>query len=158
MTTTASTRRSVDRQTPPAVAGAVLGLVDRAREGLLQACHASVSNERYGLAHLAALRAAAALLAGRPGSGLGRSGPRNVWVVVPRVAPELAEWAEFFAEVSRRRRQIERGTVCVSTREADDLVRQCETFLELVLAALGLPMQTSVATCVTPTRRSGPAL
>ncbi|TWP37059.1 hypothetical protein FGL98_07820 [Leekyejoonella antrihumi] len=155
---TATTRRRAARQTPPAVAATVLGLVDRARDGLLQACHVAAAAERYELAHLAALRAAAALLAGREGADVSRSGPRNVWAAVPVVAPELAEWAEFFAETSRRRQAVERGSATVSTREADDLVRQCETFLELVLAALGLPMRAPVATCVIPTRSTRPVI
>jgi SAV_6107-like HEPN len=130
------------------VAGAVLDLVDRSRTGLLAACHATGSGERYTLAHLAALRAAAALLAARGRIGQ-RSRPRSVWETVPAAAPELTEWAAFFAASGRRRQAIERG-VEVGTREADDLVRQAETFLDLVLAQLGLPVQASVTTCVAP--------
>ncbi|WP_446663941.1 SAV_6107 family HEPN domain-containing protein [Flexivirga sp. B27] len=144
---------SVRPPSPAPVAGTVLDLVDRTRVGLLQACHAGTADERYHLAHLAALRAAAAVLAAdarrTPGSG-----PRNVWAVLPTVAPEFAEWAEFFAGTARRRSRIDRGVVVVSTREADDLVRQVETFLELVLGHLGLPMGDSFTACVAPT---GPA-
>lgn len=130
------------------VAGAVLDLTDRSRSGLLAACHAGGAGERYTLAHLAALRAAAALLAARGRAGP-RSRPRSVWGTIPQTAPELSEWAAFFAGTGRRRQAIERG-VEVSTREADDLVRQAETFLDLVLAQLGLPVQASVTTCVAP--------
>lgn len=130
------------------VAGAVLDLADRSRSGLLAACHAHGAGERYSLAHLAALRAAGALLAARGRAGQ-RSRPRSVWETVPSTAPELTEWAAFFATSGRRRQAIERG-VEVSTREADDLVRQAETFLDLVLAQLGLPVQASVTTCVAP--------
>ncbi|MGN6413124.1 SAV_6107 family HEPN domain-containing protein [Flexivirga sp.] len=135
---------------PTPVAGTVLDLVDRTRVGLLQACHADTADERYRLAHLSALRAAAAVLAAdarrTPGSR-----PRNVWTVLPTVAPELAEWAQFFEGSARRRSQLERGVLVISTREADDLVRQVETFLELVLAHLGLPMCESFTACVAPT-------
>lgn len=138
-----------DQQRPaPPVAGAVLDLVDRSRSGLLAACHASGAGERYTLAHLAALRAAGSLLAARGRAGK-RSRPRSVWETIPGVAPELTEWAAFFAESARRRQAIERG-VEVSTREADDLVRQAEIFLDLVLAQLGLPVHASVTNCVAP--------
>lgn len=143
-------RSSVRPKSPAPLAGTVLDLVDRTRIGLLQACHAATSDERYRLAHLAALRAAAAVLAADARRSPG-SGPRNVWAVLPSVAPELAEWAQFFEGTARRRGQLDRGAVVVSTREADDLVRQVETFLELVLAHLGLPMGDSFTACVAPT-------
>ena len=38
-----------------------------------------------------------------------RSRPRSVWELLPRVAPELTEWAAFFAASARRRAAIERG-------------------------------------------------
>lgn len=135
---------------PAPVAGTVLDLVERTRVGLLQACHAETAEERYRLAHLAALRAAAAVLAADARRSP-RSGERNVWAVLPGVAPELAEWAQFFAGTARRRNRVERGESFMSTREADDLVRQVEAFLELVLAHLGLPMVESFTACVAPT-------
>ena len=87
---------------PPAVpvhapvAAAVLELVDRSRASLLAACRTSSVSERYVEAHLAALRAAAALLAARS-RPTRRSRLRSVWEVLPAVAPELTEWAVFFA-------------------------------------------------------------
>lgn len=146
-------RSSVRSMSPVPVAGTVLDLIDRTRVGLLQACHAGTADERYHLAHLAALRAAAAVLAADARRAPG-SGPRNVWAVLPAVAPELAEWAQFFEGTARRRSQLDRGVVVVSTREADDLVRQVEAFLERVLAHLGLPMGDSCTTCVAPTAPS----
>lgn len=143
-------RSPVHPKSPTPVAGTVLDLIDRTRIGLLQACHAETADERYRLAHLAALRAAAAVLAADARRSPG-SGPRNVWAVLPSIAPELAEWAQFFEGTARRRSQLDRGAVALSTREADDLVRQVETFLELVLAHLGLPMGDSFTACVAPT-------
>lgn len=138
------------RPSPAPVAGTVLDLIDRTRIGLLQACHADSAEERYQLAHLSALRAAAAVLAAdarrTPGSR-----PRNVWAVLPTVVPELAEWAQFFEGTARHRAAVDRGVSVMSTREADDLVRQVETFLELVLGHLGLPMSESFTACVAPT-------
>ncbi len=58
--------------------------------------------------------------------------------MLPVVAPELAEWAAFFAGSARRRVVVERGGA-PSAREADDLLRQAETFLEIVQDVLGLP-------------------
>lgn len=141
---------SAQHLAPTPVAGTVLDLIDRTRLGLLRACHAESADERYQFAHLAALRAAAAVLAADARRAPG-SRPRNVWAVLPTVAPELAEWADFFAGTAQRRAQVERGALILSTREADDLVRQVETFLELVLAHLGLPMVESFTACVAPT-------
>ncbi|WP_460461391.1 SAV_6107 family HEPN domain-containing protein [Angustibacter peucedani] len=116
-----------------------LDLLDRARDSLVAALTASTAGERYVAAHLAALRAAAAVLSvrGRPHRH-GR--PRSVWEVLPTVAPELAEWAAFFDAGATRRAALEAGRDdVVSSREADDLVRDGETFLVLVEQVLGLP-------------------
>jgi hypothetical protein len=51
------------------------------------------------------------------------------------VAPELAEWADFFAAGAARRAAAEVGLPgVVSAREADDLLRDAETFLATVEA------------------------
>jgi hypothetical protein len=120
------------------VSHAALTLIDRSSAGLLQACAAHSAGERYVAAHLAALRAAAAVLAVR-GRG-SRSGPRSVWDLLPRVAPELTEWASFFAATAGRRAAIESGRAhAVTVREADDLLRDAESFQHAVEAVLGLP-------------------
>jgi hypothetical protein len=111
-------------------ATAVLELLERAEASLLAACHSREVDQRHQHARLGALRAAAALVAARTTGSA--SGPRSLWVVLPVVAPELAEWAGFFAAATRR-------TGTPSTREADDLLRQAEAFLDLVRAGLGLP-------------------
>lgn len=122
---------------------AALELLDRSRDGLLAAQHAATAGDRYVAAHLAALRAAAAVLAvrGRPRRS---GGALNVWQVLPRVAPELGEWASFFAASAPRRAAVEAGrTGAVSAREADDLVRDAETFCHVVAEALGVLAPTS---------------
>ena len=119
-------------------AGVVLDLLERSRGGLLLACHSGTAAERYTQAHLAALRAGAALLAARSSPNR-RARPRSVWEVLPTVAPELTEWAVFFASSGRRRLALERGADLVTARDADDLVRSAEHFLELVRATLHLP-------------------
>lgn len=125
--------------TPPRVPPSSLDLLDRARDSLVAALTATTAGERYVAAHLAALRAAAAVLSvrGRPHRH-GR--PRSVWEVLPTVAPELGEWAMFFDAGASRRAALEAGRDDVVTgREADDLVRDGECFLVLVESLLGLP-------------------
>ncbi|MFI7589429.1 SAV_6107 family HEPN domain-containing protein [Spongisporangium articulatum] len=125
----------------PPVSTAARMLLERSRAGLLSACAARTPGERYVTAHLAALRAAAAVLAVRSRPG-GRGGPRSVWEVLPRVAPEMGEWATFFASTAARRAAIEAGRAyVVSGRDADDLLRDAEAFHHLVESALGLPYQ-----------------
>jgi len=116
-------------------ATAVLELLERAETALLAACHSREVAQRHQHARLAALRGAAALVGARttPRTTGSAPGPRSLWAVLPGVAPELAEWARFFATATRR-------TGTPSTREADDLLRQAETFLDLVRAGLGLPV------------------
>jgi hypothetical protein len=68
--------------------------------------------------------------------------PRSVWELLPRVEPALAEWAAFFAAGARKRAAAEAGLPrAVSAREADDLLRDAETFLTLAEDALGVPGQ-----------------
>lgn len=121
----------------PPVPAASLDLLDRAYGDLHEACRVTRSAERYVAAHLAALRAGAALLAARSTPSR-RSHPRSVWELLPRVAPDLTEWAAFYSASARRRAAAERGDA-VAAREADDLVRQSELFLALVEADLGMP-------------------
>ena len=99
---------------------------------------------RYACAHVAALRATAALLAARATPALGpgrdrRPAQKNAWVLLAEVAPELAEWAAFFSAGAAKRAAAEAGsTRAVTEREADDLVRDADRFLGLVEESLGL--------------------
>lgn len=100
------------------------------------------ADERYAAAHLAALRAAAAVLAHDARSDM-RSGhrrPTSVWTLLARVAPDLAEWAAFFAAGTNKRIAAQAGMIsAVSEREADDLVRETSQFISLVAGRLGAP-------------------
>lgn len=136
-----------------------LDLLDRARDSLLTALTTSGPGRRYVAAHLAALRAAAAVLSvrGRPERG---ARLRSVWQILPGVAPELAEWAMFFEAGASRRAAVEAGRDdVVSSREADDLVRDGEAFLLLVESVLGLPRQSTLGSvppsCTGPPGRVG---
>ena len=122
-------------------------LAGAARE-LLAAGSADEAGSRYAHAHLAALRAAAAVLAARarPRSKRG-SRLRSAWVLLAEVAPELGEWAGFFAAGAGKRAAAEAGVRGVVTdREADDLVREAETFLALVARTLGAVHQPLLGT------------
>lgn len=132
----------------PPIGAAVLDLLDRSRRTLESACRTGEASERYRDAHLGALRAAAALVAARTVPSP-RSRPRSVWQVLPRIAPELGEWAAFFAASSTRRSVLDRGGR-VSVREADDLLRQSEMFLEIVQDALGVPATVPLPQTITP--------
>ena len=134
------------------VAGAVLELVDRSRASLVAACRTGSVSDRFVEAHLAALRAAAALLAARSRPSR-RSRLRSVWEVLPEVAPELTEWAVFFASTAQQRAVLERGVRVPTTREADDLLRQSETFHGLIRACLGLPPTSPLPELVAATGR-----
>lgn len=122
-------------------AAATLDLLDRARHSLLEACQSEEVARRYDQAQLGALRAAAAVVATRTTSSghpsTGQSGPRSLWELLPTVAPELSEWAGFFDVVGARRHHDH------SAREADDVLRQSELFLDLVCRTLGLPVPRS---------------
>lgn len=92
--------------------------------------------QRFLLAHLAALRVAAVVLACRA-SGRGSTRPRDVWQVLAEVAPEYAEWAGFFASSALKRRAVQAGEgALVSAREADDLVRDAGIFRDRVARRL----------------------
>lgn len=112
----------------------------RSADSLAEAVAATEVTTRYACAHVAALRAAAALLAARARPEPARRRPqKNAWVLLAEVAPELAEWATFFAAGASKRAAAEAGsTRSVSEREADDLVRDADRFLAVVEQSLGL--------------------
>jgi hypothetical protein len=112
----------------------------RARSSLAEAELAQRPSDRYLAAHLTALRVVAIVLTHRAAPARTRpsSKPRNAWRMLAEVAPELAEWAAFFATTEAKRDAIRAGaTAIVSAREADDLVRDVEAFLRLVERAVG---------------------
>ncbi len=123
---------SVHTNTVPA-----LGLLGQARRALTDAEFAAHPVDRYAGAHLAALRAAAAVLAVRAQPARRASRPTSVWAVLAAVAPELGEWAGFFAAGSATRSAAQAGvTRLVSRRDADDLVRQAGQFIALTERAV----------------------
>ncbi|MGC5330970.1 SAV_6107 family HEPN domain-containing protein [Micromonospora sp. DT62] len=117
-----------------------------ARRGLAEAAQTRPDGLRYAAAHLAALRAAAAVLAARARPApTRRHRVTNVWILLSGVAPELDEWARFFALGASKRAAAEAGIPRVVTaREADDLLRSAEQFVTVVEAALGVAHQPAL--------------
>jgi hypothetical protein len=114
--------------------------LERSAESLREAIMCADVPQRYALAHVAALRATAALLAARAHpTSVQRRRQKNAWVLLAEVAPELAEWASFFSAGAAKRAAAEAGSRrAVTEREADDLVRDADRFLALVESSLGL--------------------
>lgn len=144
MTTTPRTTAPMPTPWAPAPRAAE-DLLAAARRSLTEASIATTPGERYAAAHLAALRAAAAVLAARSRPSAKRSRVRSVWAVLPQVTPEFAEWAGFFAAGAGKRAAAEAGLPCVLPREADDLVREADTFVARVAHSLGIAHQPSMA-------------
>jgi hypothetical protein len=114
--------------------------LERSAESLREAITCTDVPQRYALAHVAALRATAALLAARAQPmPVHRRRQKNAWVLLAEVAPELSEWATFFSAGAAKRAAAEAGSRrAVTEREADDLVRDADRFLAVVETSLGL--------------------
>ena len=100
------------------------------RESLREAITARDVPTRYACAHVAALGPRPPCWRPGPARRRGARRQKNAWVLLAEVAPELAEWATFFAAGAAKRAAAEAGsTRAVSEREADDLVRDADRFL-----------------------------
>lgn len=123
-------------------------LLALARHGLIEAAGTRAEGQRYATAHLAALRAAAAVLVARARPVPTRRGrPTSVWALLSIVAPEMSEWADRFAAGAAKRSAAEAGILRVVTpRQADDLCRDAERFVAAVEISLGLPHQPLLTT------------
>lgn len=129
-------RRSVPHRPAPPSRDA-LALLRQAADQLAEAHRDPEPVRRYPAAYLAALRAGAAVLAMRARPRPRRGAPRDVWRLLAEVAPELEEWAAFFASCSRTRLAAEAGIDrLVDRRGADDLLRQAEQFVARVRVLL----------------------
>ena len=113
-------------------AAAVSRILARADRELIAARATRDPAERFVHAHLAALRAAAAIveLRGRPSR---RSGARTVWDMLTRVEPDLAVWSGYFADGARLRADVDAGRFdAVSAARADEIVACAEDFRDEV--------------------------
>jgi SAV_6107-like HEPN len=125
--------RAMQLPLPPPLPPAAGRLLGQARRALAEARGHADPRQRYATAHLGALRGAAAVLAARTRPETGRRRPRSAWVLLGQVAPELGEWATFFAAGAAKRAAAEAGlSRAVTEREADDLVRDVDAFLAVV--------------------------
>ena len=113
---------------------------------LAEAAKATHPYDRFLGAYMAALRASVAVVVARPVAPAGSRITRgNVWNLLYRVGPELADWAAYFASSSTRRDAAAAGLPdAVSDGEAADLVRESEVFLGLVTEMLGIPYLVTV--------------
>jgi hypothetical protein len=127
-------------------------LLRLARQGLAEAAVTRPDGLRFATAHLAALRAAAAVLAARAQPVPGRrTRMTSVWALLTRVSPDLAEWAAYFAAGAAKRAAAEAGIPrVVAAEEADDLLRAAEQFTAVVEVALGLDRSTARPTSAPP--------
>jgi len=156
MAATASLAMADQLPLPPPLSPAAAQLLGQAHAGLTEAAASREPGWRYATAHLAALRAAAAVLATRTRPEQGRRRPRSAWVLIAEVAPELGEWATFFAAGAAKRAAAEAGlSSAVTEREADDLVRDAGTFLSVVETAISRPAPEPRAGRLRSVRPSG---
>ena len=129
----------------PRVSPAAGDLMNRADAELVAAQFAPESWERFVHAHLAALRAAAAVVAvhGRP---TGRHAPRTVWEMLTTVEPELGAWAALFAAGAKTRTAIEAGRFDAVTEEsAEQLLCAAEDFVDDVRRRVAGPVGTGTS-------------
>ena len=110
-----------------------VSLLAHAVRTLREAEGSTTPADRYSVAYLAAIRASAAVLAMRGRPHRARARPASVWELLVRNAPELREWAAFFAAGSSRRAAVQAGVSrLVDAAAADDLIRRTAEFLLLV--------------------------
>ncbi|NRQ37661.1 chromosome segregation protein SMC [Nonomuraea sp. NN258] len=127
----------------PRLSPAVRAHLTDARSCLAEAAAARTPASRYVAAHLAALRAAAAILAARPRPMEGRRRRlRSAWDLLPEAEPHLAEWAAYFSVSAAKRARAEAGVVRgVSAADAEELLAEAETFVSTIEDLLGVPVQ-----------------
>lgn len=93
---------------------------------------------RFERASVAAVRAACAVLAGCPDRVRGAHA-QSVWTLLVRCAPEMREWADFFAATTRSVVRLRSSGVSgagISQRLADDLLRDADRFAHEVRSLL----------------------
>ncbi|NDB17807.1 MAG: hypothetical protein EB027_00730 [Actinobacteria bacterium] len=124
---------------------AAVELFESARRMMVHASAVSDVNLRYSLAHRAALRTAAGVLAVRatkaaatPRARARQSRPQSAWVLLRRVAPQMGEWADYFATHAPIREAAEAGSSLITARMADDAIRDAAAFLcDAIVVARG---------------------
>ncbi|GAA2391660.1 hypothetical protein Cme02nite_13200 [Catellatospora methionotrophica] len=121
-------------------------LIVLARRGLAEARETESHAQRYATAHLAALRAAAAVIAARALPAPARRRQiTSVWVLLAMVAPEMSAWSSLFSSGAAKRSAAEAGIARVTAMEADTLLMQAVHFTDEVQEALDLAIQPALA-------------
>lgn len=121
------------RQTAGApVPARVRQLLVRADAELVAAQFSAEPWEQLSHAHLAAVRAAAAVVAAQ-GAPTGRFAPRTVWGQLGAVAPVLSRWAAVFADAAPLRAAVEAGRFDrVTAARAEQALVEAEDFVDVV--------------------------
>jgi len=137
-----SAERSAGGGTPAtARSGSAGQLLSAAWRSIAEATTYDDPTRRFDAANVAALRAAAAVVSVRAHPrGQAPVGDRvreTVWELLPRIAPELREWADFFGMHARVRgfARSDRSTQ-IGQRQADDLLRDADRFAHEVRGLL----------------------
>ena len=98
-----------------------------ARRLIVEAEVAEPYAEQLINAYQAAQQVALAVIAAAPRRPMGRTDP---WTLLARSAPELSEWAGFFAALAPRVALVQAGVGrAISERGASDVVRDAQMFL-----------------------------
>lgn len=109
----------------------------RSEAELLAAQFSGEASDRFRHAHLAALRAAGAVLELRGGGQRRRGAPRSVWELLDAVAPELSDWSAYFASGAQLRAAIEAGrSQQVDPERAEQALAAAEDFHDEVAGLL----------------------
>jgi hypothetical protein len=121
-------------------------LIEAATEGIDNAAEMQPPSLAYAAAHLAATRAAAAVVAARCEPlprGVAMAVP-SAWAIVARVAPELVEWTQYFSGRTVRAAAASANLPHVVTRsETDAAVQAARTFVAQVRTALGIDVEVT---------------
>ncbi len=113
-------------------------LLAMARRGLVEAAATRPPGLRFATGHLAALRAAAAVVAARTVPASDATSRVSLWVRCEQVAPELSDWCASFASSAATRAAAEAGVpVPVSAAGADGLCARAAQFVDVVAVLLG---------------------
>jgi hypothetical protein len=124
------------RSAVPGLSGRTAELLERADAELVAAQFSSEPWEQFTHAHLAALRAGAAVLAERQ-PVCGRRAPRTVWELLDLAAPELGRWATYFAAGAGLRAAVDAGRFdAVTAERAEQVLCHAEDFLDIVRGEL----------------------
>uniref|UniRef100_UPI0035638687 SAV_6107 family HEPN domain-containing protein n=1 Tax=Actinotalea sp. TaxID=1872145 RepID=UPI0035638687 len=122
-------------------------LLERSDAELVAATFSAEPAERFVHAHLAALRAGAALVEAHAAVGGGRPShrgrPRPVWELVAALEPGLLRWTALFAAAAPLRAALETGRAEVGDERADLALASAEEFQDEVRAVLARGVEAS---------------